>query len=296
MKRIELRDKHLRISRTSGVALRKQVSAGQFTLTANTNHGIRVSRSIAKGTNVALQNGQLRLRGRYGKGPHKLNLSKSGVSVSTKNRLGTVNWVKPNYSSASLLGVQVRGRKALGLQLAYLFFQLLGFVLFKVPAFVLTKLPPVVAAAAAWLARAGERLAAETRTLIQSAWLRREMKARDVALPRFTAAALSDALAHVVVVWGGGRDSRSASRPSQAGTQLDAFFESLDSEHPQRVVLGTFACLLRQLRRQASDAQLAETFLRADEECLERGGRTAIQDTMIGQFAQVARLALTPLA
>ena len=296
MKRIELRDKHLRVSRTGGVALRKQVSAGRLTLTANTNHGIRVSRSIAKGTNVALQNGRLVLRGRYGKGPAKLNLSKSGVSVSTKNRIGTINWAKPNYSSANLLGVQVRGRKAVGLQLAYLLFQLLEFAFFRVPAFVLTRLAPVLAAAAARLAGASARMTAATRTAFHAAWLRREMKARGVALPRFQGIELSDALLHVIGAWGSRPGSRPASPPSQAGTQLDAFFARLDSEHPHRVVRGAFACVLQQFLRQASGDELAETFLRVDEACLKAGGRTAIQDAMIGQFAQTARLALMPEA
>lgn len=117
-----------------------------------------------------------------------------------------------------------------------------------------------------------------------------------MALPRFQAADLSDALLHVIGVWGGRPGSRAASPPSEAGTQLDAFFARLDSEHPHRVVRGVFACLIQQFLCQASGDELAETFLRVDEACLKAGGRTAIQDAMIGQFAQAARLALMPEA
>ena len=42
-----------------------------------------VSIRAGKGTNLALQMAVL-CRGRYGRGPHKLNVSKSGFSISTK--------------------------------------------------------------------------------------------------------------------------------------------------------------------------------------------------------------------
>ena len=113
MKRIEYRGKHLRASRTGGLSLRAQTKAAGVNLTVNSRHGLRVSKRIAKGTNIALQNGHLRIQGRYGKGPTKLNVSKSGFSISTKNELGTFNWIKPRYSSATIAGINVRGRNAL---------------------------------------------------------------------------------------------------------------------------------------------------------------------------------------
>ena len=113
MKRIEYRGKHLRASRTGGLSLRAQTKASGVNLTVNSRHGLRVSKRIAKGTNIALQNGHLRIQGRYGKGPTKLNVSKSGFSISTKNELGTFNWIKPRYSSATIAGINVRGRNAL---------------------------------------------------------------------------------------------------------------------------------------------------------------------------------------
>ena len=110
--RFEYRGKHLRVSRTGGVSLRAQGKAAGLNFTVNSKHGMRVSTRVAKGTNVGFQNGRFVLRGRYGKGPTKLNLSKSGVSVSSKTSVGTFNWFKPRYSSAKIAGIQVRGKNA----------------------------------------------------------------------------------------------------------------------------------------------------------------------------------------
>ncbi|MDY7218491.1 helix-hairpin-helix domain-containing protein [Denitrificimonas sp. JX-1] len=119
-KRIEHRGRHLRVSRTGGIALRKQVKVAGLTVTANTKHGLRVSSRVVKNTRIALQNGRFVLQGRYGSGPTRLNLSKSGVTVSTRNSLGTFNWVKPNRSSVKIAGVQLRGKKAANIQLIYM--------------------------------------------------------------------------------------------------------------------------------------------------------------------------------
>ena len=111
-RRIEHRGRYLRASRTGGVSLRARTRAAGLNLTANTSHGFRVSRTVSRNTLVAFQNGRFILRGRYGSGPTKMNLSKSGISVSTRNELGTVNWLKPRYSSARVFGMQFRGRTA----------------------------------------------------------------------------------------------------------------------------------------------------------------------------------------
>ena len=102
LKRIEYRGKYLRASRTGGVSLRAQGKAAGVNFTVNSKHGTRVSTRVGKGTNVGFQNGHFVLRGRYGKGPAKINLSKSGFSVSSKTEVGTINWIKPRYSSAKL--------------------------------------------------------------------------------------------------------------------------------------------------------------------------------------------------
>jgi hypothetical protein len=112
LQRIEYRGKYLRVSRSGGIALRAQTKAAGINFTANSAHGLRASTRVAKGTQVAFQNGRFVLRGRYGEGPTKLNLSKSGVSVSTKTEIGTVNWFKPRYSSAKIGGIHVRGKNA----------------------------------------------------------------------------------------------------------------------------------------------------------------------------------------
>lgn len=61
-KRIEHSSDHLRISRTGGVALRKQAKIAGLNVTANTKHGLRVSSRAAKNTQIALQHGRLVLR------------------------------------------------------------------------------------------------------------------------------------------------------------------------------------------------------------------------------------------
>lgn len=118
--RIEHRGEHVRVSRTGGEAIRKQVKVGRVNLTANSKHGIRASTRLANKTDVALQNGNFRLRGRYGKGDTKVNLSKSGLSVSQKTGIGTLNITNPNRSSVKIAGYQVRGEAAAELQAAYL--------------------------------------------------------------------------------------------------------------------------------------------------------------------------------
>ena len=103
---------NLRISRTGGVSLRHAVRTGRVGLAVNSQHGLRLSSALGRGTQVATQNGRFILRGRYGKGPVKFNLSKSGVSASLASDVGRLNLTNPGRSSAKLFGVQVRGRKA----------------------------------------------------------------------------------------------------------------------------------------------------------------------------------------
>ena len=119
-KRIEHTGRYLRASRTGGVALRAHVKAAGINLTGNTSHGVRVSTRLAKNTQVALQNGRFVLRGRYGSDAAKFNLSKSGLSVSSKTGLGTVNWIRPGRSSVKFAGVQLRGLKAAAANGVYL--------------------------------------------------------------------------------------------------------------------------------------------------------------------------------
>jgi hypothetical protein len=118
--RIEHRGKYTRASRTGGVAVRAEQKVGPVNLTANSSNGLRASTRIANGTRVALQNGRFQLIGRWRAGPLGFNLSKTGVSASVKNKAGTFNFLKPQYSSFKFAGVQLRGRKAAQLQLIYM--------------------------------------------------------------------------------------------------------------------------------------------------------------------------------
>ena len=118
--RLEHRGKHLRISRTGGVALRVGKKVGPVNLTANTSKGVRASTRITKGMHIALQNSRVQLIGRWRTGPLGFNLSKRGVSASVNNKVGSFNFLKPNYSSFKLAGIHLRGKKAAYLQLAYM--------------------------------------------------------------------------------------------------------------------------------------------------------------------------------
>jgi hypothetical protein len=117
--RIEHRGPHMRASRTGGVAVRAQEKVGPVNLTANSSKGLRASTRIANGTRVALQNGRFQLIGRWRAGPLGFNLSKTGASASVKTGVGTLNFLKPQYSSFKFAGVQLRGKKAAQLQLIY---------------------------------------------------------------------------------------------------------------------------------------------------------------------------------
>ena len=118
--RIEHRGKYTRASRTGGVAVRAEEKVGPVNLTANSSKGLRASSRVANGTRMALQNGRFQLIGRWRAGPLGFNLSKTGVSASVKNRAGTFNFLKPQYSSFKFAGVQLRGKKAAQLQVIYM--------------------------------------------------------------------------------------------------------------------------------------------------------------------------------
>lgn len=118
--RLEHRGRNLRVSRTGGIAARAERRLGPVNAAVNTATGVRLSARVAKGTHIALQRGRFRLQGRWKAGPFGFNLSKSGVSASVKTSTGTLNFLRPRYSSFKLAGVQVRGKNAMYLQLATL--------------------------------------------------------------------------------------------------------------------------------------------------------------------------------
>lgn len=80
------------------VSLRAHTRVSGVNVTGNTNHGMRVPTRLAKNTQIAFENGRFILRGRYGSDASKVNISKTGVSVSSKTPVGAFNWVRPGRS------------------------------------------------------------------------------------------------------------------------------------------------------------------------------------------------------
>ena len=334
-KRIEHRGKHLRLSRTGGVSLRQQMRIGKFNVTGNTSRGVRVSRQVAKGTNVALQNGKLRIKGRYGKGPTKLNLSKSGVSVSTKNKIGTFNWLKPQYSSAKIFGVQVRGKKAMQIQMIFMLLQAVIFLIviaFKLSvwllywAFQLCVVLPfklikgIFQAAgnlAGWIGDKAADARIRRKREKQKKRIQTTLHTNGISLPSFTTEQLQTALIYIILYWGSGHDTEKelklnnhgrmgeqrseAERPAPGrfrhgtiGAQLDTLRSSIPAEKPKPVIVGIFSLFTEQFTGQATEQQQIETFLDADELCVEAGGRTRVQVELLEILADSANIAIEP--
>lgn len=118
MKRIEYKGKHVRASRTGGVAVRasahsKTTGTG---VTINSKHGLRVHQRLGRGMRIGLQNGNTQFIGRWRLGRLNINASKSGLSSSVSNSFGSYNFLKPRYSSFKMAGIQIRGKNAAALQ------------------------------------------------------------------------------------------------------------------------------------------------------------------------------------
>ncbi len=302
--RIEHRGRFIRVSRTGGVSVRAQAKAAGLNVTVNSQQGVRVSTQLAKGTQVALQNGRVQLRGRYGKGPHKVNLSKSGVTVSSRNALGTFNWVKPNRSSAKLFGVQVRGKKAAQLHLVYALFELVHasiVTLLLLLQFIANSLVWLVNKSAV-LARKGAATGARAIAALQTSRQRKQVAQRLATAPVswrqtidvMTAPERVAALVWVLWVWGQGRSELDATKTmtsprlrlsypidntmlAAAGEQLNAL--SQDFQTPLIDELAVLACLCH-TQVQEESAKLVEDILHLDER-LSKQGKTCLQETMI---------------
>lgn len=119
MKRFEYRGKNLRLSRTEGLAARVSASKNGRGITVNSNHGLRLHQRLGKGFRAGWQNGRFQLIGRIKRGPFNWNISKSGVSGSIKNNMGTFNFLKPRFSSFNLAGINIRGKNAAKLHAIY---------------------------------------------------------------------------------------------------------------------------------------------------------------------------------
>ncbi|MFW5827830.1 MAG: hypothetical protein ACOCU4_07050, partial [Alkalispirochaeta sp.] len=268
------------------------------------SHGIRVSTRIAKGTNVAVQNGRLRLRGRYGTGPTKLNLSKSGVSFSTKNGLGTFNWTNPNRSSAKIAGVQMRGKKAANLQMIYLVIVLLvNLIKFAALLLVWTVQGTVVVirAISVGSVRLGESIAERARR----GRANRLSKLGERAISRGAVSTslqeeerLRAALTYAVAMWGRGLSSEDLPAEPESLQHVAAVVDThaldglIEPGRPRREVTQmqqVTAALAARYAAAATQEQIAETLLRLDEAARTDGDRTRLQDALIDIYADRAR-------
>jgi len=299
-KRIEHRGRHLRVSRTGGVAVREQIRVAGVNITANSKHGARVSTRITKGTNAGFQNGNFRLRGRYGKGPTKLNLSKSGFSVSTKNALGTFNWMKPNRSSVKFGGVQIRGKNAAAIQMVYAIFALAAFVVQAAVVLIvflaqmlwillqllftfLCWLLPILWDGCCRLGQAGSAAvqAGKRSKLMPFA----DALAADPAhgLNKWTHSELEAALTDIITTGGQGKPLK---------MPLYEILESIAAKTAADRLRVLLLAVARLHRDKADDDGLASLFLNIDEKCVEEGGRTRLQELLLEDYAAMNRLKL----
>ena len=297
--RIEHRGRYLRASRTGGVALRARAKAAGVNLTGNTAHGIRVSATPVKDTQVAFQNGRFILRGRYGRGPTKMNLSKTGVTVSSRTGIGTFNWIKPNRSSAKIAGVQFRGRNAVVLQSIYLAFSAVG-LLAQMAVSALQLLIQVIvgiARGAAWLIRATPPALRNLRRVIRN-WRVQRLRRRfddDLidALGRMTDAELRAATRLIFACWGRGEPATAEAHDTDGLERTIPMLSYVERKAPEGdwhlAVLARVAELLSS-RLPVSD--IGEVLLKADEAALAQGPRTVLQERMLEVFADFAGLQL----
>ncbi len=313
-RRIEHRGRYLRASRTGGIALRTQARAAGVGFTVNTRHGARLSVGAGKGTQIALQGGRFILRGRYGGGPTRLNVSKTGASLSTRNALGTFNWTHPNRSSAKIAGVQLRGRRAAQLQIAYLalaaaaaalrlLLAALGVVVRLVGSGVLALYRAATSVPEAIAARARRR---RNRRLARA--LPRVATALTPAPEDWSTECLMAGAALVLAGWGRGISARRSASDlvkrldgdrhprllTRAAPHLEIAAERLDqslnvakADHWHHSVL---AALAEQLGTRLAPQALIQWFLDLDEMLLADGPRTVLQAEMQEVFADFAGL------
>lgn len=280
LKRIEYRGKYLRASRTGGVALRAQTKAAGINLTANSKHGLRASTRLAKGTQVAFQNGRFVLRGRYGSGPTKLNLSKSGVSISTKTNVGAINWFKPRYSSAKIGGIQVRGKNALYLHAIIAVIQLLVY-----GSLLLFQALVLFVQVSYWLAVNGLRLAKRLWSLrYRSKILAAESKWLS-ALNLHDEEWLKEGLELVFLQLGQGAvwDSKALTN-SEVQNELAVLLAA--SRLPQSLSFEIlFGCLAECYENKAGDEACLQLFLDLDSVAVATGSRNLLQERLLAAYA-----------
>lgn len=316
-RRIEHRGRYLRASRTGGVALRAHTRAAGLSFTGNTARGVRVSVTPARNTQLALQNGRFILRGRYGKGPLRLNLSKTGLSLSARNALGSFNLTNPLRSSAKVAGVQVRGRTAAIMQGIYMVVAL-AFYLIQAAIAVALFAAQLLWVVGGWSLRALAAipdLVHELRRRRQAARLSRRAdeieNGRAARIDDWTSDRLIAALLLMVAAWGRGESARSVT--PRLADALDGIEErrglgcvtgvlheigqevdTLRAQAGEGIEddLALVIIVARRLRRRLPPETVADVLLEVDEQVLEDGPRTRLQDRMLESFADAAGLRL----
>jgi len=319
-KRIEHGGRYLRASRTGGVALRAQTKISRVNVTANTSHGVRISTRLAKNTQVGFQNGRFVLRGRYGSDAAKLNLSKSGATVSTKTPVGTLNWIKPKRSSFTMAGIQLRGEKAVILQAVYGIVALaialvtfafkavifLAVMLFKLAGFALKALGWLIGRL--WGAAAAREHPRFEITEIAAEGVRR-LADQDVDLRDEPARDLLAALSYVMVALGRGQtrfDPEAAGMENSdqaaahalatdmrvASEQVAAWLPDSSAATWPRAVAGVAHALAAAYAGKVGEDVPGETLLALDDACLAGGPRTILQEEMIDTVAAAFRVDL----
>lgn len=289
LKRIEYRGKYLRASRTGGVALRAQAKAGGINFTANTNRGARVSTRIAKGTQAAFQNGRFVLRGRYGDGPNKVNLSKSGVSVSTKTSIGTVNWFKPRYSSVKIGGVQVRGKNAVYLHLIVGLFQVAAYLLLF-----LAQLAVLLLQLLYWL---GVQIVHRTIDAFKNYEDRKFRPYEDqwmAALERLSQGELEQSLEFVFFELGRGKAIETESIEQVRARKWVADLLEYCPLKPHRELELMAGCLARCYQLATDNEAALEKFFQLDEQLSRSNTRAELQDRLLGAYAQACGIEAEP--
>ncbi|MGY6555184.1 MAG: hypothetical protein ACXIUM_11765 [Wenzhouxiangella sp.] len=307
--------RNLRVSRTGGVSLRHAVRVGRVGLAVNSRHGVRLSSALGRGTQVATQNGRFILRGRYGKGPVKFNLSKSGVSASLASDVGRLNLTHPGRSSAKLFGVQMRGRKAASINSFVLLASALVAVI-QMAAMMLV----MTAKAVIWLVAFSIEGVQQLLARWQDARADRAFQARHAALKGFTQSLDPSLLpddASRLRLLGQVLLTDGIADVSQLKSRLDALAPQLRSRRQatalqslaEPIALGSETsdnmdedrrqtwCLLaaQQLFEGASEEAILERFLALDDLCLVLGDKTEAQEDLLALIAETGGLRLTAL-
>jgi hypothetical protein len=289
--RIEYRGDYLRASRTGGVALRAHVKAGRVGVTANTQHGVRASTRITKGTYVALQNGKFRFTGRYGKGPVKLNVSKTGLSASFKTGVGALNFIRPSRSSATIGGIQFRGRNALYLNLIALVLQL-GFELVRLAILIAVSAVQLVAglAAVSWYAANGlyqgyqerrQNIRLEEQIHALPTWIDTHFPQALPAVQDLNITRTKRAMIYLLTGYGRGLTVPSGRfsqpRPNDVRLLLDKLVVTREPREPYAESLALMWLLVERFLALKTADELANFYLKCDELSLDEGSRTPLQ-------------------